>query len=72
MGNFIKTDFMLTKEKLIESIKAMPEDKFEDIDILLERIVNLEKIERGLKDIEDGNVFSHEEVGEIIKTWFKK
>ncbi len=63
---------MLTKEKLIESIQAMPEERFDDIDVLLERIVKLEKIERGLNDIENGNLYSHEEVGEIIKTWFRK
>ena len=38
---------MITKEKIIESIKAMPEEKFDDIDVLLERIVLLEKIEMG-------------------------
>jgi len=38
---------------------------------LLERIVELEKIERGLDDLEKGNVHTHDEVGEIVKTWFK-
>jgi hypothetical protein len=27
---------MLTKEQVLESIKNMPEDRFDDIDILLE------------------------------------
>jgi hypothetical protein len=63
---------MLTKEQVLESIKNMPEDRFDDIDVLLERIVILEKIARGEKDIEEGNVVSHEEVGKIIQTWFKK
>jgi predicted transcriptional regulator len=63
---------MLTKEKLLASINAMPEEKFDDIDVLLERIVFLDKIERGEKDIEEGNVISHEEVGNIIQSWFKK
>lgn len=63
---------MLTKDKLIESIKAMPEEKFDDIDILLERIVLPDRVERVLKDIEEGNVYSHEEGGEIIQSWFKK
>jgi len=62
---------MLTKEKLIETINSMPEDRFDDINILLERIVELEKIERGLDDLEKGNVHTHDEVGEIVKTWFK-
>ncbi len=63
---------MLTKEKILESIKAMPEDSFEDIDVLLERIVVLDKIERGIKDVEDGNVVSNEEMKTIIDSWFKK
>jgi predicted transcriptional regulator len=63
---------MLTKKKIIESIKAMPEDNFEDIDVLLERIVVLDKIERGLKDVENGDVISNEEMKTIIDSWFKK
>ncbi|MEJ7683978.1 MAG: hypothetical protein WKG06_40225 [Segetibacter sp.] len=49
---------MLTKEKLLEFIKAMPEENFEDIDIVLEHIVMLEKIEKAEKDILDGKVYS--------------
>ena len=60
---------MLTKEKLIESIKAMPEEKFEDIDILLERIVLLEKIENGEQDIVDGRIFSNEEAKQNLSKW---
>lgn len=63
---------MLTKEKILESIKAMPEDNFEDIDVLLERIVVLDKIERGIKDVEEGNVISNEEMKTVIDSWFKK
>ncbi len=63
---------MLTKKKIIESIKAMPEDDFEDIDVLLERIVVLDKIERGLNDVKEGNVISNEEMKTIIDSWFKK
>ena len=49
---------MLTKQKLLQFIQAMPEDNFENIDVLPERIVLLEKVEKGEKDIEDGKVFS--------------
>jgi hypothetical protein len=35
---------MLTKEQILESIKTMPEEKFEDIDVLLKRIIMLDKI----------------------------
>lgn len=63
---------MLTKEKLLESIKNMPEDKFEDIDVLLDRIILLEKIESGLKDIEEGNIISDTEMKTIVESWFQK
>ncbi len=63
---------MLTKEKIIESIKAMPEDKFNNIDVLLERIVLLEKIESRLADVENGNTHTNEEMNQIIDSWFKK
>jgi hypothetical protein len=67
-----KINYMLNKEKLIESIKNMPEDVFEDIDVLLDRIILLEKIENGLKDVKEGNVISEEEMGTIIESWFQK
>ena len=60
---------MLTKEKLIESLKAMPEEEFEDIDVLLERIVLLEKIENGEEDIVEGRVFSNEEAKQNLSKW---
>lgn len=63
---------MISKEKIIESIKAMPEDKFENIDVLLERIVLLQKIEEGLKEVEEGNTISNEQMNQTIESWFKK
>lgn len=62
---------MITKEKIIEAIKAMPEDRFEDIDILLERLVILDKVEKGMKDIDEGKVISHEELkNKLDKEYF--
>lgn len=63
---------MLTEQKIIESIKAMPEDNFEDIDVLFERIVVLDKIERGLNDVETGSIISNNEMKNVIDSWFTK
>jgi predicted transcriptional regulator len=63
---------MLTKQKILESIKAMPEEKFDDIDILLERIVVLDKMANGIKDVDEGNVITNEEMKTVIDSWFKK
>lgn len=62
---------MLTKEKLLASIKAMPEDEFEDIDVLFERILILNKIEKAEKDILEGEVFSTQEAKEKLIKWLK-
>lgn len=62
---------MLTKEKLLESIKAMPEDEFEDIDVLIERIVILEKIEKGEKDLVEGKVYSMHEAEQKLQKWLR-
>jgi predicted transcriptional regulator len=57
---------VLIKEKLLHCIQAMPEEKFEDNDVVLERIVILEKIEKGELDIAEGKVFTTEEAKEKL------
>jgi predicted transcriptional regulator len=47
----------------------MPEDNFEDIDVLLEKIIVFDKIEMGLKDVDDGNIISNEEMKNVIDPW---
>ena len=48
------------KQSAIEIIENLPDDSsYEDI---MERLFFLQKVEAGLKDIDDGKVVSHEEV----------
>ena len=47
----------------------MPQD-FE-LDELIERLVVLEKIEKGRKDVESGKTFSHEEAKAELNKWLK-
>lgn len=47
---------MLTKEKVIRTIAKVPETF--SLDELVERMIVLEKIERGLKDSDEDNVIS--------------
>lgn len=60
---------MLTKEQVLESIKNMPEDKFENIDILSERLMMLDKIHTGIEQLENGEVISLEELIKEMKEW---
>ena len=63
---------MITKEKIIESIKAMHVDQIDAKAVLKAIIVLLEKIETGLKDVENGNTNTNEDMNQIIESWFKK
>lgn len=48
----------------------MPENEFEEIEVLLERLILLEKIESAEDDIKAGRVYANDQMREIIKSWF--
>jgi predicted transcriptional regulator len=60
---------MLTKEKIKKSIDTLPDDL--TIDQVIDRIIMLDKIEQGLKDVVEGNVYSTEEVKTRLSKWLK-
>ena len=41
------------------------------LDDLVERMIVLEKIEKGLKDSDEGNVLTEEELEEQMEEWLK-
>jgi predicted transcriptional regulator len=57
------------KQSAIEVIENLPDDSsYEDI---MERLYFLQKVEAGLKDIEDGRVVPHEEVKKRLARWLR-
>lgn len=60
---------MLTKELILETIKNMPEEKFEDIDVLLERLVMLDKIQTGIEQLNRGEKITIEELEKAMEEW---
>jgi predicted transcriptional regulator len=60
---------MLKKEQVINTISNFPE-KF-SLDELIEKMILLDKIEKGLEDSEKGNVITEEELEEKVKEWSK-
>ena len=60
---------MLTKSKLKEQIENFPEEF--SIDELVERLILVEKIDRGNKESERGEVISESELDNEIEKWFK-
>jgi predicted transcriptional regulator len=60
---------MLTKEKIKQSIDTLPDDL--TVDQVIDRIILLDKIEQGLTDVEEGNVFTTEEAKARLNKWLK-
>lgn len=50
----------------------MPGNQFENIDVVIEQLIILEKIERGMQDIKNGDVIAHEDLEKEVDAWFKK
>lgn len=57
----------MKKEYVIEAMKELPQEF--DLDELLEKLVFMEKVEKGLSQLEKGETIPHEKVEEMIKKW---
>ena len=58
---------MLTKEKVKKTIDRLP-DSF-TVDQVVEELVVLDKIEKGLKEVEEGKVYTTQQVKDHLKKW---
>lgn len=57
------------KYNSIKAIRTLPDNSsYEDI---MERLYFMQKVEAGLKDIEEERVIPHEEVKERLSKWLK-
>ena len=60
---------MLTKDKLKQTIDALPDHfTFEDV---IEELIVIDKVDQGMRDVEEGNVFTNEQVRENLGKWLK-
>ena len=57
----------MKKEKALEAIQEMSED-FE-LEELIERLIFIEKVEKGLQQVAEGKVIPHEDVKKMVKQW---
>ena len=60
---------MLTKQQVISAIKLMP-DSFDTIQ-LFDRILLLNKVEEGRRQIKAGNIYITEEAKKKLQKWLK-
>jgi len=59
----------MNKEKAITAINDMPQDF--DLDALMEKLIFIEKVEKGLEQLNVGNTLTHEQVKQKVREWQK-
>jgi len=59
----------MRREQVIETIKNLP-NEFE-LETVIERLIFIDKVEKGLKQAEEGKYISHEEIKNRISKWSK-
>lgn len=59
---------MLTKEKIISGIQKLPDSV--TIDEILDQIILLEKIERGIDQADKGQILTEDDLDKKITNWF--
>ena len=57
----------MKREKVIAAIKELPQE-FE-LEELMEKLIFVEKVELGLKQLDDGKTVDHAQVKEMVKKW---
>ena len=57
----------MKREKVIEAVKELPPEF--DLEELMEKLVFVEKVERGLKQLDEGKTMNHAQVKEMVKKW---
>ena len=57
----------MKRDKLMDTIKDFPKE-FE-LEDLIEKLVFVEKVEKGLTQAKEGKTIAHENVKEIAKKW---
>lgn len=59
----------MTKDKVIEAVKELPQEF--DLDELIERLIFIDKVEKGFQQLDKGETKTHEEAKRTIKSWQK-
>ena len=60
---------MLTKEKIQKTIQSLPENP--ELELVIEKLILLDKIDQGIKDADNGDIYTREQVRDELKKWLK-
>jgi hypothetical protein len=59
----------MNRNKVLATVNDMPQDF--DLDVLMEKLIFIEKVEKGLEQINSGKMISHADVKHQVKQWQK-
>lgn len=57
----------MKRDKVMETVKEFPAEF--DLEELIEKLVFVEKVEKGLEQVTQGKTIPHDQVKEITKKW---
>ncbi|AHM59117.1 hypothetical protein D770_23380 [Flammeovirgaceae bacterium 311] len=59
----------MTKDKVLEAVREMPQEF--DLEELIERLIFIDKVQKGMNQLDEGKTVSHDQAKNIIKSWQK-
>jgi len=59
----------MKKQKVLDAVNELPQEF--DLEVLIERLILIEKVEKGLVQLDKGQAKDHDEVKQIVKLWQK-
>jgi len=59
----------MKKQSIVDIVKELPGEF--DLDELMERLIVIDKIDKGLEEVDSGKTISHENVKKIVAKWSK-
>jgi len=59
----------MKREKVLEALNELPKEF--DLDVLLEKLVFVDKVNEGLSQIKKGKTLTHDKVKETVSKWQK-
>ena len=60
---------MITKTQIFHSLDKLPENL--TIDQVINHLIFVDKVQKGLNDSHDGNIYSKEETKKMLNRWLK-
>jgi len=59
----------MKKQSIVDIVNELPREF--DLDQLMERLIVIDKIDKGLNEVKSGKTISHESVKKVVAKWSK-